>query len=72
VLGDAQHGTNGFDVLGYGGPCSPAGPPHWYVFTLYALGNALHLTHGPMKEEFHQAMVGHVLANGTFVGTYGR
>ena len=30
-------GTNGFGNVGYGGPCPPPGPSHYYVFRLYAL-----------------------------------
>lgn len=72
VLGDALQGTNDFAVLGYGGPCPPAGTPHRYVFMLYALDKTLDLDSGATKEELHEAMVGHVLANGTLTGTYQR
>src|SRR5437762_9347386 len=33
----AKQGKNDFGKIGYGGPCPPAGPPHRYFFTLYAL-----------------------------------
>ncbi len=72
VLGDAQQGTNDFGALGYGGPCPPAGTPHRYVFMLYALDKTLGLDPGATKEELHEAMMGHVLANGTLTGTYQR
>lgn len=33
----AIQGRSDFGTLGYGGPCPPPGPPHRYVFRLYAL-----------------------------------
>jgi Raf kinase inhibitor-like YbhB/YbcL family protein len=37
--------TNGFGKPGYGGPCPPAGAPHHYVFTVYALRRPVQATH---------------------------
>ncbi|WP_211489761.1 YbhB/YbcL family Raf kinase inhibitor-like protein [Georgenia thermotolerans] len=31
---------NSFHAPGWGGPCPPPGPPHRYVFTVYALPDA--------------------------------
>ena len=33
----AKQGKNDFGKIGYGGPCPPAGPPHRYFLTFYAL-----------------------------------
>lgn len=35
--GDTVQLENGFDQHGYSGPCPPAGKPHHYVFSAYAL-----------------------------------
>ncbi len=37
ALGGAVELDNHFDRPGYGGPCPPAGAPHVYVFSVYAL-----------------------------------
>ena len=57
---------------GYTGPCPPSGT-HRYVFTLYALDEALDLdppTDG--KTEIEAAVEGHVLAQAELIGTYAR
>ncbi len=64
-------GTTSFDEVGYGGPCPPAGKPHHYHFTLYALDANVpgeHLT-GPQLES---AIARHTLARTEVVGVYGR
>jgi Raf kinase inhibitor-like YbhB/YbcL family protein len=65
-------GRNDFGRPGYGGPCPPAGRPHRYVFTLYALDEAPAAKPGLSKQELTRAMAGHVLARAELTGRYGR
>lgn len=70
--GGGRHGTNSWRRLGYGGPCPPGGT-HRYFFKLYALDvEELGLPAGASKEEVLRAMEGHVLAEATLMGRYGR
>jgi len=64
-------GRNGFGKRGYGGPCPPSGTHH-YVFTIYALGQALGLPGTPTRSEIESAMQGHILARTTLTGVYKR
>jgi Raf kinase inhibitor-like YbhB/YbcL family protein len=68
----ARHGRNSWGKLGYGGPCPPPGNPHRYFFRLYALDIMLNLAPGASKAELEQAMTGHILGQGTLMGTYQR
>lgn len=64
-------GKTSFGSTGYGGPCPPAGKPHHYNFTLYALDERVageNLT-GPQLEA---AISGHILARATLTGLFGR
>lgn len=70
VAGMSDHG-----LPGYQGPCPPVGdPPHHYIFTISAL-NVARLpsvtteSTGPAVE---MALSGHVIAQGTYMGTYAR
>ena len=65
-------GKNDFGRTGYGGPCPPAGRPHRYQFTLYALNQPLDLQAGISKKQLLSAMQGHILAQGQLTGTYQR
>ncbi len=65
------HGENGWKRLGYGGPCPPSGT-HRYFFKLYALDSVLNLEPGATAAQLHQAMEGHILAEGELMGTYSR
>ena len=67
----AQHGTNDFRRLGYGGPCPPGGT-HRYFFKLYALDAELALESGISKAELLEAMQGHILDEGQLMGKYQR
>jgi Raf kinase inhibitor-like YbhB/YbcL family protein len=64
-------GTTDFGKIGYGGPCPPGGT-HRYFFNVYALDGQLGLGAGATKQEVLDAMEGHVLAQGTLMGTYAR
>jgi Raf kinase inhibitor-like YbhB/YbcL family protein len=65
-------GLNDFKRVGYGGPCPPPGKPHRYFFRLYALAVDLTLKPRATKKELIKAMHGHVLAEGSLMGTYQR
>lgn len=65
-------GMNDFHDVGYGGPCPPPGKPHRYFFTLYALNARLPLRPGATRRQVEQAMKGHILAQTTLMGLYGR
>ena len=65
-------GLNDFGRLGYNGPCPPAGKPHRYFFTLYALDTTLSLEEGVGKKELVEAMQGHILAETKVIGLYQR
>ena len=67
-----RQGKNDFKRNGYGGPCPPPGKPHRYFFRLYALGDTLNVKAGASRSELESAMHGHVLAEATLMGTYGR
>lgn len=71
-LGGRQ-GTNSFGKLGFGAPCPPPGPPHHYIFTLYALNTPqLPLAAGASREQVEAALRGKVVAEAGLVGTYKR
>jgi Raf kinase inhibitor-like YbhB/YbcL family protein len=70
--GGARQGKNDFGNLGYGGPAPPRGKPHRYFFKLYALDTSLDLPAGATKDQVVAAAKGHVLAEGQFMGKYGR
>jgi Raf kinase inhibitor-like YbhB/YbcL family protein len=65
----SRQGRNGFDKIGYLGPCPPWGS-HRYVFSLYALDIKLSLPSGASKKQVVKALKGHILANGELIGRY--
>ena len=71
VKGGGLQGKNGFEKIGYGGPCPPSGT-HRYFFKIYALDNELPLKAGATKAEVEKAMQGHIVAQGQLMGTYSR
>jgi Raf kinase inhibitor-like YbhB/YbcL family protein len=66
----SRQGRNGFDKIGYVGPCPPGHSPHRYVFTLCALDTKLNLPAGASKKQVMNATKGHVLATGELIGKY--
>jgi hypothetical protein len=64
-------GTNSWGRTGYGGPCPPSGT-HRYYFTVYSLDTSLGLSPGADKAEVLEALAGHILAEATLMGRYGR
>lgn len=69
----ARQGKNSWGTIGYRGPAPPRGSGrHRYVFTLYALDQAVALGPGATKTELLKAMEGHILATAEWIGTYER
>ncbi len=70
----AVEARNSFRAPGWGGPCPPPGKPHRYVFTVYALDvpkiEGIDTGVGGAALVFN--MRGHVLAQGSIAGRYGR
>lgn len=62
-------GKNSAGTLQYFGPCPPSGLHHYY-FKVYALDILLSLPNGFSKEEMDQQINKHVLARGSYMGTY--
>jgi len=65
-------GTNGFRKQGYGGPCPPPGPEHRYMFTAFALSEALDLPPTATAGELRDAIEEMVLDAGSLTGRYAR
>jgi hypothetical protein len=68
----AMQGLNDFKRIGYGGPCPPPGKPHRYYFKLYALDATLNLKPRATKRQVSEACKGHVLAEASLMGRFGR
>lgn len=68
----ASQGMNDFRRTGWNGPCPPPGPPHRYVFTLYALDTELKLSPGATSSVVGMAMKDHILEQAQLIGRYGR
>jgi hypothetical protein len=66
-----NQGTNDGGAIGYMGPCPPAGAPHHYGFTVYALDITLDVPAGAGREQVLDAIQGHILAEATLTGLYG-
>jgi Raf kinase inhibitor-like YbhB/YbcL family protein len=64
-------GTNSWGRTDYGGPCPDLGV-HRYSFTVIALDTTLGLAPGASKSDVLAAADGHVLAEATLTGRYGR
>ena len=64
-------GTNSFRRVGYDGPKPPTGT-HRYYFDLYALEGVLALDQTATAGRLLEAMKGHVLGQGSLMGTYAR
>jgi Raf kinase inhibitor-like YbhB/YbcL family protein len=66
----ATSGNNGFNQTGYGGPCPPKYEIHHYVFELYAVDTKIGSAAGASREAVESALSGHVLGEGSLVGTF--
>lgn len=69
----ALAGVNGFEEVGYSGPCPPQGHgAHRYVFTVFACSAGLGLSGGFTAQQLHDALRGQVIATGQITGLYER
>ena len=68
---NAVQGTTDFGEAKYGGPCPPSGT-HRYYFKIYALDTTLPLSGSSKKAALEKAMQGHILAQGSLMGTCSR
>ena len=65
-----QLGESSLGKPGYYGPCPPPGPPHHYIFSLYALDVAHVAADAPLTASQLEARIaGHVLARAVLRGT---
>lgn len=62
-------GFNDFERTTWGGPCPPIGR-HRYYFKLYALDTVLPDLNQPPRPVLEKTMIGHVLAQAQWMGTY--
>jgi Raf kinase inhibitor-like YbhB/YbcL family protein len=69
----AVEARNDFDTDGYGGPCPPAGKPHRYIVTVYALSTSdLRLAQGRPALMFDHEIGTAALGSAQIVVSYGR
>jgi len=68
----SRQGRNTWGRFGYNGPSPPPGKPHRYFFMLFALSQFLDLDAGATREQLEDAMKGKILAEASWMGTYGR
>jgi hypothetical protein len=76
---DTRQGTNDYKAIGYSGPCPlPVTTSYFpsekivfeYLFHVYALDTVLDLPSGTTRDEFLQAIDGHVLSGGVIRGEF--
>lgn len=67
----SKQGVTSARSHGYHGPCPPGGT-HRYYFKLYALDTMLDLPDDSTKKDLFEAMMGHILAEGSLMGKYRR
>ncbi len=72
IAGGGKNGINGFDHIGYNGPCPPPGNMHHYHFRLFALDSMLTPGDKADAAALESAMKGHVIATAELVGTFER
>ncbi|WP_435363890.1 YbhB/YbcL family Raf kinase inhibitor-like protein [Haloarchaeobius sp. DYHT-AS-18] len=72
-LGGARQGTNGFETVGYRGPCPPKGHgAHTYRFTLHACDRELDVPNGAKSGQLRSAIKDAQVAQAHLTGTYAR
>jgi Raf kinase inhibitor-like YbhB/YbcL family protein len=71
-IAGAVQGLNGWKRPIYRGPAPPAGTPHIYYFTVYALDSDLALEPNLTRAQLLEAMSGHVIGQGELVPIYER
>lgn len=67
----AEQGKTSFGRADYGGPCPPSGTHH-YNFRLYALDTTLPSGAALDRSAFLNAIDGHILGQGTLIGTFSK
>lgn len=72
IAGGGTNGINGFDHIGYNGPCPPPGKMHHYHFRLFAVDSTLTPGDKADAAALESAMKGHVVATTELVGTFER
>ena len=70
IPGGSRQGTNSFGIIGYSGPCPPAGETHRYVFTIYALDARLDLDPGVDIDRLKEVMAPRLLEQKSLMVTY--
>ncbi len=70
IPGGSKQGTNSFGIIGYSGPCPPAGETHRYVFTIYALDARLDLDPGIDIDRLKEVMAPRLLEQKSLTVTY--
>lgn len=68
----AVQGSNSAGSDGWTPPCPPAGDPHHYRFTVYALDAGTGLPKGTAPAAALSAIEAHAIARGRLTGTYAR
>ncbi len=68
----AYEGTNGNGVVGYTGPCPPAGETHNYLITVYYLGEASGSSDGAAGLDLIDALQSAELDEGSVTGSFSR
>jgi len=81
-IAGAIQGANGFSAFvrrggpppepSYRGPAPPAGAPHHYHFTVYAIDGAVDLQPGLDRNGLLKAIEGHIVGQGEIIGLYQR
>jgi Raf kinase inhibitor-like YbhB/YbcL family protein len=71
-LAGAVQGLNGWRRPIYRGPAPPAGAPHIYYFTVYALDTDRDFEPNLTRPELLEAMSGHIIGRGEVVPIYER
>lgn len=67
-----KQGKNSFGKIGYKGPYPPPGPPHRYIFTLYALDIDPEIEPDTDKNGLMKQIEGHILDKAELSGKFGR
>jgi Raf kinase inhibitor-like YbhB/YbcL family protein len=71
-IAGAIQGLSGFKRPFYRGPAPPAGKPHHYTWTVYALDAQLPLEPGLNRNQLMDAIKGHIIGQGSLVAIYER
>jgi Raf kinase inhibitor-like YbhB/YbcL family protein len=72
IRGIGSQGTNGFQRVGYNGPCPPRGAAHRYFFKLYALDQEPTLPADLTSDRLAKMVRGHILSEAQLMGKYQR